>query len=78
MCPEYYRRGRNWYTAMGALFIISAAIVMIRQIILWTPDFVVDFLLNSEITNEKVSIAMIAFGCILVALGFRKRDGRPS
>ena len=77
MCPEYYRRGRNWHTAMGALFIISAAIVMIRQIILWTPDFVIDFLLNSEITNEKVSIAMIAFGCILVALGFRKRDDQP-
>ena len=77
MCPEYYRRGRNWYTAMGVLFIVSAAIVLIRQLILWTPDFVVEFLFNSEITNEKVSIAMIAFGCILVALGFRKRDGQP-
>ena len=77
MCPEYYRRGRNWYTAMGVLFIVSAVIVMIRQIILWTPDFVGEFLFNSEITNEKVSVAMIAFGGILVALGFRRRDGQP-
>jgi len=73
MSPEYYRRGRNWFTAMGILFIISALIVFIRQIITWTPDFVLEFLFNSEITNEKVSIAMIAFGCILVALGFRKK-----
>jgi hypothetical protein len=73
MCPEYYRRGRNWFTAMGVLFIISALIVLLRQIIIWTPDFALDFLLNSEITNEKVSIAMIAFGGILVALGFRKK-----
>ena len=74
MCPEYYRRGRNWFTAMGALFIISAGIVLVRQVILWTPDFVVEFLLNGEITNEKVSVAMIGFGCILLALGFRKKD----
>ena len=77
MCPEYYRRGRNWFTAMGALFIISAGIVLIRQIILWTPDFVVEFLLNGEITNEKVSVAMIGFGCILLALGFRKQNFQP-
>jgi len=77
MCPEFYRRGRNWFTAMGVLFIISAAIVMVRQIILWTPDFVVDFLFNGEITNEKVSIVMIVFGCILVGLGFRKKHDRP-
>ena len=75
--PQYYRRGRNWYTAMGALFIISAGIVLIRQLVLWTPDFVLDFLLSPEITNEKVSVAMIAFGGILVGLGFRKNDGQP-
>ena len=73
MSHEYHRRGRNWFTAMGALFIISASIVLIRQIIIWTPDFVTDFLFNSEITNEKVSVAMIGFGCFLVALGFRKK-----
>ncbi len=73
MSHEYHRRGRNWFTAMGLLFIISALIVLIRQTIIWTPDFVIDFLFNSEITNEKVSLAMIGFGCILVALGFRKK-----
>ena len=75
MCPQYYRRGRNWFTAMGVLFIVSALIILVRQVILWTPDFAVEFLLNSEVTNEKVSAAMIAFGGFLLALGFR-RDGR--
>jgi len=72
MCPEYYRRGKNWFTVMGILFIIMAAIVLVRQILLWSPEFVLDFLLNSEITHEKISIGMIAFGVFMIALGFRK------
>lgn len=76
MCPEYYRRGRNWYTAMGALFIVSACIVLIRQLVLWTPDFMVDFLLNSEITHEKISVGMIGFGLVLVARGFKNDTQR--
>ncbi len=77
MSPVYTRRGRNWYTAMGTLFIIMAAIVLVRQIILWSPDFVVDFLFNSEITNEKVSMGMIAFGVFLIIMGFRKGIDQP-
>ena len=72
MSPVYRRRGKNWYTAMGALFIIMAAIVLVRQMILWSPDFVLDFLINSEITNEKVSMGMIGFGVFMIIIGFRK------
>ncbi len=32
-----------------------------------------DFFLSPEITNEKVSAAMIIFGCIMIANGFRKK-----
>ena len=59
MSYEYKRRGKNWHTAMGLLFIVSGMIVLVRQILIWTPDFVFDFLVNSEFTNEKVSIAML-------------------
>ncbi len=72
MCPEYYRRGKNWFTAMGILFIVMAAVVLVRQILLWSPEFVLDFLLNSEITHEKISVGMIAFGVFMIALGCRK------
>jgi len=77
MSPVYTRRGRNWYTAMGTLFIIMATIVLVRQIILWSPDFVIQFLLNSEITNEKISMGMIAFGIFLITMGFRKGYDQP-
>ena len=72
MSHEYSRRGRNWFTAIGALFLIMAAIVLIRELILWGPEFMFDFLVNSEFTNEKVSFAMIGFGIAMIALGFKK------
>ena len=74
MSHEYRRRGRNWFTAIGALFIIMAVIVFVRQLILWGPEFVFDFIVNSEFTNEKVSVAMIGFGIFMIALGFRKHE----
>ena len=72
MSHEYYRRGRNWFTAIGALFLIMAGIVLVRQLILWGHEFVFDFIINNEITNEKISLGMIVFGAVMVALGFRK------
>lgn len=72
MSPEYYRRGRNWYTALGVLFIISAVIVMARQIALWGFEFVGDFMFNGDFTNEKVSLGMIGFGCLMIVLGLRR------
>ncbi len=74
MSHEYYRRGRNWFTAIGTLFSVMAGIVLIRQLLIWGPEFVQDFLLNGEITNEKVSIAMLSFGIFMIALGFRKHE----
>ena len=74
MSHEYYRRGRNWFTAIGTLFSVMAGIVLIRQLLIWGPEFVGDFLLNGEITNEKVSVAMLAFGIFMIALGFRKHE----
>ena len=74
MSQEYPRRGRNWYTAMGVLFIIMAVVVLTRNIlIMGGPEFVLDFLLNSDITNEKVSVGMLVFGGIMIILGFRKK-----
>ena len=76
MSHTYSRRGRNWYTAMGAMFLIMATVVMTRQILWWGPEFVLDFVVNAEFTNEKLSIAMIAAGGVLVVRGLR--DGQRS
>ena len=74
MSHEYYRRGRNWFTAIGVLFCIMGGTVLIQQLLIWGIDFVEDFLFNAEFTNEKVSVAMIGFGLFMVALGFRKHE----
>ena len=72
MSREYPRRGRNWFTAMGVLFIVMASIVLVRNMILWSPEFALDFLLGPDISNEKISVGMIAFGLILIGWGDRK------
>ncbi|RZD36679.1 MAG: hypothetical protein CXT78_17120 [Thaumarchaeota archaeon] len=74
MSSEYYRRGKNWFTAIGLLFCVMGGIVLIQQLLIWGPEFVEDFLFNGEITNEKVSMAMLTFGIFMIALGFRKYE----
>jgi multisubunit Na+/H+ antiporter MnhB subunit len=74
MSHEHYRRGRNWFSAIGVLFCVMGGTVLIQQLFLWGVDFVVDFLFNAEFTNEKVSVAMIGFGLFMIALGFRKNE----
>ncbi len=73
MSHEIRRRGRNWFTAMGVLFIVMALIVITRNLIIWGPEFVIDFFLSPDITNEKISLGMLVFGGIMIILGFRKK-----
>ena len=77
MSEEYTRRGRNWLTAMGVLFLVVATVTLIRDIIIWSPDFVVEFFFNSEINAQKVSVGAITFGAFMVTLGFVKKNVQP-
>ena len=74
MSEEYPRRGRNWFTAIGVLFMIVAGITLVRDIIIWSPDFMVDFIFDSNINPQKISLAAIAFGIFMIILGFRKKN----
>ena len=74
MSEEYTRRGRNWLTAMGVLFLVVAAVTLVRDIIIWGPDFIIQFFFNSEINAQKVSLGAIAFGMFMVVLGFVKKN----
>ena len=77
------RRGRNWMSAMGILFIVSAAIIArsirLFYIIEYSIGFFFDNFVNAEITNEKFVIAMLAIGGSLVYWGFfkKKEDHGP-
>ncbi len=62
---------KNWFTAMGILFIVVAAIPIIRDLLIFGPDFVSDFFTSQELTSEKVSTAMFGIGGFLIILGLR-------
>ena len=68
-----YKRGRNWFTAMGVLFIVMAGIILIRNLLIYGPEFLADYFISPQVTNEKISVGMIGFGAFLIFLGFRKR-----
>ena len=76
MSSNYYRRGRNPTTAFGILFIVIGAIALVRQLFIWTEDFVLEFLLNSDINSEKVSVVTIGVGVFIVLLGLRKHASK--
>jgi hypothetical protein len=64
-------RRKNWFTAMGLLFIVVAAIALVRDLLIWGPDFMVDFFTSPDITSEKISVGMCGIGVFLIMLGLR-------
>ncbi|HJW19190.1 MAG TPA: hypothetical protein VJ571_01365 [Candidatus Nitrosotalea sp.] len=62
---------KNWFTAMGVLFIVVASIAIIRDLLIWGPEFTTDFFTSSDITSEKVSVAMYGIAGFLIVLGLR-------
>jgi hypothetical protein len=68
------RRIKNWYTAMAILFAVMAVIVLLRDLALFGPEFVAEFIMNGEITNEKISLLMFGIAGILFAVGFKKSE----
>lgn len=78
------RRGRNWMSAMGILFIVTAIIIMVRNLVLFniqhaagliedgTQQFLDNFS-NGSITNEKFAVVMVAAGGFLLYWGYFKK-----
>ena len=64
-------RRKNWFTAMGVLFIVVASIAIIRDLLIWGPEFTADFFTSAEITSEKISIGMFGIAGFLIVLGLR-------
>ena len=64
-------RRKNWFTAMGILFIVVASIAIIRDLLIWGPEFTADFFTSSDITSEKISIGMFGIAGFLIILGLR-------
>jgi hypothetical protein len=68
------RSARNWMTAMAIMFAVTATIVVLREVALWGPEFVLDDFMNSNVTNEKISLVMFGIAAALFAVGIRKSE----
>jgi uncharacterized membrane protein len=73
------RRGKNWMSAMGVLFIVMAVVIALRNLYFVSTqlsfEFYLDNYTNGDITNEKFVIAMLIIGGFLIYWGrFRKKD----
>ncbi len=64
-------RRKNWFTAMGVLFIVVASIAIIRDLLIWGPEFTTDFFMSSDITSEKISVGMFGIAGFLIIIGLR-------
>jgi len=53
MSEEHPRRGRNWLTAMGVLFLVVAAVTLVRDIIIWSPDLLLSFFSIQKLMPKK-------------------------
>ncbi len=76
---EESRRGKNWMSAMGILFIVMAVIIALRNLYVVTTNLSFGFYLDNytspQITNEKFVVAMLIGGGVLLYWGyFRKRE----
>ncbi|MGA9152146.1 MAG: hypothetical protein WBZ36_16345, partial [Candidatus Nitrosopolaris sp.] len=76
---EQSRRGKNWMSAMGILFIVMAVIIALRNLYVVTTNLSFGFYLDNytspQITNEKFVVAMLIGGGVLLYWGyFRKRE----
>ena len=67
-------RRKNWFTAMGILFLVVGAIAIVRDLLIWGPDFTADFFTSSDITSEKISIGIFGIAGFLIILGLRGEE----
>jgi len=56
---EYPRRGRNWLTAMGVLFLVVAMVTLVRDLIIWSPDLLFSFFLIQKLMLKKFHLEQL-------------------
>ena len=64
-------RRKNWFTSMGILFLVVGAIAIVRDLLIWGPEFTADFFTSPEITSEKISVGVFGIAGFLIMLGLR-------
>ena len=65
---------KNVFGAFSILFFISGAIIPLQNLVIWGPEFVAEYFISSDITAEKLSIAVIGIGVLLLIYGKKKQN----
>ena len=65
---------KNVFSAFAVLLFLSAAIIPIQNLVVWGPDFVMEFYMSGDITAEKVSVGVIGLGLFMLYLAYKKKD----
>ena len=65
---------KNVFGAFGILFFISVAIIPLQNLVIWGPEFVLKYFTSSDITAEKLSIAVIGIGVLMIIYGKKKQN----
>ena len=64
---------KNVFGAFSILFLISGIIIPLQNLIIWGPEFVARYFVSSDITAEKLSIAVIGIGVFFIIYGKKKQ-----
>ena len=64
---------KNVFGAFSILFFISGAIIPLQNLVIWGPEFVLKYFTSSDITAEKLSIAVIGIGVLMIIYGKKKQ-----
>ena len=65
---------KNVFGAFRILFLISGIIIPLQNLIIWGPEFVARYFVSSDITAEKLSIAVIGIGVFFIIYGKKKQN----
>ena len=65
---------KNVFGAFSILFFISGAIIPLQNLVIWGPEFVLKYFTSSDITAEKLSIAVIGIGVLMLIYGKKKQN----
>ena len=65
---------KNVFGAFSIIFFISGAIIPLQNLVIWGPEFVLKYFTSSDITAEKLSIAVIGIGVLMIIYGKKKQN----
>jgi hypothetical protein len=65
---------KNVFGAFGILFFISGAIIPLQNLIIWGSEIVIIYFVSSDITAEKLSLAVIGIGIFMIIYGKKKQN----